>query len=202
MSIEQQVFRKKRFDTSLLEDNGFVRRDSSFFLSGDFMDGDFTAEITVDDDGAVHGRVIDNMNEEEYAQLRMDNYTGAYVGHVREAYREILEDIASNCCSDQDERIMNERLIRTVLEIADSIPKGYVATYGQIAEMAGRPRNARLIGRIMSMADRYGDHPCHRVVNHAGRTVPGWKEQRALLEAEGVTFLPGGNVDMKKHRLK
>ena len=202
MTIEQQVFRKKRFDTSLLEDYGFVRRDSSFFLSGDFMDGDFTAEITVDDDGAVHGRVIDNMNEEEYAQLRMDNYTGAYVGHVREAYREILEDIASNCCSDQDERIMNERLIRTVLEIADSIPKGYVATYGQIAEMAGRPRNARLIGRIMSMADRYGDHPCHRVVNHAGRTVPGWKEQRALLEAEGVTFLPGGNVDMKKHRLK
>ncbi len=202
MTIEQQVFRKKRFDTSLLENYGFVRRDSSFFLSGDFMDGDFTAEITVDDDGAVHGRVIDNMNEEEYAQLRMDNYTGAYVGHVREAYREILEDIASNCCSDQDERIMNERLIRTVLEIADSIPKGYVATYGQIAEMAGRPRNARLIGRIMSMADRYGDHPCHRVVNHAGRTVPGWKEQRALLEAEGVTFLPGGNVDMKKHRLK
>ena len=202
MTIEQQVFRKKRFDTSLLENYGFVRRDSSFFLSGDFMDGDFTAEITVDDDGAVHGRVIDNMNEEEYAQLRMDNYTGAYVGHVREAYREILEDIASNCCSDQDERIMNERLIRTVLEIADSIPKGYVATYGQIAEMAGRPRNARLIGRIMSMADRYGDHPCHRVVNHAGRTVPGWEEQRALLEAEGVTFLPGGNVDMKKHRLK
>ena len=202
MTIEQQVFRKKRFDTSLLEDYGFVRRDSSFFLSGDFMDGDFTAEITVDDDGAVHGRVIDNMNEEEYAQLRMDNYTGAYVGHVREAYREILEDIASNCCSDQDERIMNERLIQTVLEIADSIPKGYVATYGQIAEMAGRPRNARLIGRIMSMADRYGDHPCHRVVNHAGRTVPGWKEQRALLEAEGVSFLPGGNVDMKKHRLK
>ena len=202
MTIEQQVFRKKRFDTSLLENYGFVRRDSSFFLSGDFMDGDFTAEITVDDDGAVHGRVIDNMNEEEYAQLRMDNYTGAYVGHVREAYREILEDIASNCCSDQDERIMNERLIRTVLEIADSIPKGYVATYGQIAEMAGRPRNARLIGRIMSMADRYGDHPCHRVVNHAGRTVPGWKEQRALLEAEGVSFLPGGNVDMKKHRLK
>ena len=124
------------------------------------------------------------------------------MGHVREAYREILEDIASKCCSDQDERIMNERLIRTVLEIADSIPNGYVATYGQIAEMAGRPRNARLIGRIMSMADRYGDHPCHRVVNHAGRTVPGWKEQRALLEAEGVTFLPGGNVDMKKHRLK
>ena len=202
MTIEQQVFRKKRFDTSLLEDYGFVRRDSSFFLTRDFMDGDFTAEITVDDDGSVHGRVIDNMNGEEYAQLRMENYTGAYVGHVRESYREILEDISEICCSDPDERIMNERLIQTVLEIADSIPKGYVATYGQIAEMAGRPRNARLIGRIMSMADRYGDHPCHRVVNHAGRTVPGWKEQRALLEAEGVSFLPGGNVDMKKHRLK
>jgi methylated-DNA-protein-cysteine methyltransferase-like protein len=40
----------------------------------------------------------------------------------------------------------------------------------------------------MSMQDRYGDHPCHRVVNHAGRTAPGWSEQRQLLEKEGVKF--------------
>ena len=54
---------------------------------------------------------------------------------------------------------------------------------------------------IMSMADRYGEHPCHRVVNHAGRTVPGWTEQRELLEAEGVEFRENGNVDMRRFRM-
>lgn len=96
--------------------------------------------------------------------------------------------------------ILNERLIQEVLSLADNIPPGKVMSYGQIAALLGRPKNARLIGKIMSMADRYGEHPCHRVVNHAGRTVPGWKEQRALLEAEGVTFRENGNVDMRLHR--
>ena len=50
------------------------------------------------------------------------------------------------------------------------------------------------------MAEYYGRYPCHRVVNHAGRTAPGWPEQRALLEDEGVTFKPDGHVDLKRHR--
>lgn len=97
---------------------------------------------------------------------------------------------------------MNEKLMREVYAIADSIPPGKVMSYGQIAAMLGRPKNARLIGKIMSLADRYGDHPCHRVVNSAGRTVPGWPEQRELLETEGVTFRGNGNVDMTRHQVK
>ena len=50
------------------------------------------------------------------------------------------------------------------------------------------------------MAEFYGDYPCHRVVNHMGRTAPGRHEQRGLLEAEGVGFRENGCVDMKKHR--
>ena len=327
MTIEQKVFRRMRFVTSSLAEYGFEKDIECYRLSRDFMDGDFTAEIMVYENGSVRGRVIDNMNEEEYFPLRMENYTGAYVGSVREAYGDLLSDIADKCCtevtfaSDQSNRIaecifekygirpdfpwdqgkykpsgvfrhtdnnkwfglimdidrnsldkqadkgivdvlnlkaneqsvdelhkrdgiypayhmnhnkwisvildgtlddseimdlvdesyrltssgtgiLNERLIREVLEIADNIPPGHVVSYGQIAAMIGRPKNARLIGRIMSMADRYGEHPCHRVVNHAGRTVPGWKEQRALLEAEGVSFLPNGNVNMDKHALR
>ena len=97
--------------------------------------------------------------------------------------------------------VLNERLIREALDIADSIPPGKVMSYGQIAALMGRPKNARLIGRIMSMQDRYGNHPCHRVVNSAGRTVPGWTEQRELLEAEGVEFKANGNVDMRRFRM-
>ena len=61
-------------------------------------------------------------------------------------------------------------------------PEGKVATYGQIARLIGREKNARLVGRVLSMAEFYGRYPCHRVVNHAGRLAPGWKEQKGLLE--------------------
>ena len=327
MTIEQKVFSRKRFSTKKLAEYGFEDKDACRFLSRAFMGGDFTAEIRVYGDGSVRGRVMDNANGDEYIPLRMPNMNGAFVGTVREAYEELLRDIADKCCSDvtfasdQSNRIaaaildrycvepdfpwdegkhdtsgvfrhgsnkkwfglimnidrrlldksadeeaidvmnlkadesrtaalhkirgiypayhmnhskwisvtlddtledrdvmdlvdesfrltsgaarpMNEKLMREVYAIADSIPPGRVMSYGQIAAALGRPKNARLIGKIMSLADRYGDHPCHRVVNSAGRTVPGWPEQRELLEAEGVKFRENGNVDMKKHQIQ
>ena len=83
---------------------------------------------------------------------------------------------------------MDEDLVYEVLSVVDEIPEGKVATYGQIAKLIDRPRNARLVGKILSRASFYGDYPCHRVVNHAGRLVPGWMEQRDRLEAEGVVM--------------
>lgn len=85
-----------------------------------------------------------------------------------------------------------------ILEVVAEIPEGSVATYGQIARLIGRERNARLVGKVLSQAEYYGDYPCHRVVNHAGRTAPGWPEQRHLLVLEGVAFTQAGRVDMKR----
>ena len=96
--------------------------------------------------------------------------------------------------------VLNEDLIYEIQSVVEEIPEGCVATYGQIARLTGREKNARLVGRVLSMAEYYGRYPCHRVVNHAGRTAPGWPEQRALLEDEGVTFKPDGHVDLKRHR--
>ena len=96
--------------------------------------------------------------------------------------------------------VLNEDLIYEILSVVEEIPEGCVATYGKIARLTGREKNARLVGRVLSMAEYYGRYPCHRVVNHAGRTAPGWPEQRALLEDEGVTFKPDGHVDLKRHR--
>ena len=93
---------------------------------------------------------------------------------------------------------LNESLIYQILSAVSEIPEGRVATYGQIAALIGRDRNARLVGRILSRAQFYGDYPCHRVVNHVGRTAPGWREQRFLLEQEGVEFRENGCVDMKR----
>lgn len=95
-------------------------------------------------------------------------------------------------------RILDDRLIYEILSVVEEIPVGKVASYGQIAKLIGREKNARLVGKVLSSAECYGNYPCHRVVNCAGRPAPGWTEQRPLLEAEGVVFLANGHVDMKR----
>lgn len=97
-------------------------------------------------------------------------------------------------------QILDDRLIYEILSVVGEIPEGKVASYGQIAKLIGREKNARLVGKALSEAKNYGEYPCHRVVNHAGRLVPDWAEQRALLEAELVGFKPDGHVDMKRFR--
>ena len=93
---------------------------------------------------------------------------------------------------------MDEHLIYEILSVVGEIPEGRVASYGQIAALIGRTKNARLVGKVLSLGGLYGSYPCHRVVNHAGRTAPGWHEQRFLLEQEGVEFKENGCVDMKR----
>ena len=95
---------------------------------------------------------------------------------------------------------LNEDLIYEILSAVEEIPYGCVATYGQIARLIGRDNNYRLVGKVLSMSEYYGEYPCHRVVNHQGRTAPGWYEQPQLLKQEGVTFKKENYVDMKKHQ--
>ena len=94
-------------------------------------------------------------------------------------------------------QVMEEDLIYEILSVVEEIPEGNIATYGQIAKLIGREKNARLVGKVLSMASSYGEYPCHRVVNHAGRLVPGWREQKLLLEEEGVPFKDENHVDLK-----
>lgn len=93
---------------------------------------------------------------------------------------------------------MTEDLVYEVLSVVEEIPPGRVATYGQIARLTGREKNARLVGRILSMSQLYGSYPCHRVVNHCGRLAPSWPEQKLLLEAEGVSMKDEDHVDIKR----
>ncbi len=97
-------------------------------------------------------------------------------------------------------RTLDDDLIYEILSVVEEIPEGCVATYGQIARLIGRDKNARLVGKVLSMAEYYGDYPCHRVVNHAGRLVPGWQEQRYLLLEEGVPFKDDFHVDIGRCR--
>lgn len=90
-----------------------------------------------------------------------------------------------------------------VYEAVKKIPAGKVATYGQIAAMAGNPRAARAVGGALHKNPYEGVVPCHRVVNAAGRLAPnfafdGPMEQKIRLEAEGVEVSKDYIVDLKK----
>lgn len=90
-----------------------------------------------------------------------------------------------------------------VYEVVRQIPAGRVATYGQVARMVGRPRNARFVGFALHVNPEPGIVPCHRVVFRDGSLAPGFAfggedEQRRLLEDENVEFLPDGRVDMRR----
>ena len=95
--------------------------------------------------------------------------------------------------------ILDDELIYNILSAVGDIPEGRVASYGGIARMIGRPKNARLVGKVLSVSEYYGEYPCHRVVSSTGRLAPHFYEQRELLSAEGVEFKKNGCVDMKKY---
>ena len=95
---------------------------------------------------------------------------------------------------------LNEEFLWVILSLVEEIPFGRVASYGQLARLAGRESRARMVGRILRYSDNYGSFPCHRVVNSQGRTAPGFTRQRELLEEEGVEFKQNGCVDMARFR--
>ena len=91
----------------------------------------------------------------------------------------------------------------TIWALARQIPRGRVATYGQLARWAGNPRLSRVVG--YAMHDAPPDVPCHRVVNRSGGLCDafspfGRETHRLLLELEGVPFTPDGTVDLTKCR--
>lgn len=93
---------------------------------------------------------------------------------------------------------------RRIYEVVKQIPKGCVASYGQVAQLAGNPRGARGVGFALHRNPEPGVIPCHRVVNREGRLAPafafgGPEVQASLLEAEGVQ-VEGGYVDLNKYR--
>jgi methylated-DNA-protein-cysteine methyltransferase-like protein len=98
-----------------------------------------------------------------------------------------------------DNRPSPESFKSRAAELIRSIPKGKVATYGQIARMAGDPRGAREVVRVLHTQKNL---PWHRVLAAGGRiTLPGQGGalQRKLLEEEGVRFDPDGTTPLSRY---
>ncbi len=88
------------------------------------------------------------------------------------------------------------------------IPEGQVATYGDVAALAGLPNHARMVGYALHHLAEDSTVPWHRVINAQGALSIGQSRldreqvQRGLLEAEGVVFRANGRVDLKKYRYR
>lgn len=94
---------------------------------------------------------------------------------------------------------------KRIYEAVKKIPPGSVATYAQVAEMAGNERMARAVGNALHKNPTPGIIPCHRVVDSKGRLAGafafgGEKVQEDLLKSEGVTVVDG-RVDLKKYQM-
>ncbi|MCL2383096.1 MAG: MGMT family protein [Oscillospiraceae bacterium] len=95
-------------------------------------------------------------------------------------------------------------LFKEIYEMCKKIPKGKVATYGQIAILIGRPRCARQVGWALHGVPEEENVPCHRVVNRFGGLCKcfgfgGPEMQKQLLEAEGIHVRTDYTVDLKEY---
>lgn len=93
-------------------------------------------------------------------------------------------------------------VFKKIYDVVCQIPKGRVATYGQVAFLAGNPRWARVVGYALHNNPAPGIIPCHRVVNHEGKVADsfafgGGDIQRQMLESEGIVFESDGHIDLE-----
>ena len=98
--MEERIFERKKIVRERALAYGFRPLGAELVFSRDFFSGDFRAEVRVAADGTVSGRVVDLMNDEDYAPLRAEGMRGAYVSSVRAAYEKILREIAAACCDE------------------------------------------------------------------------------------------------------
>jgi methylated-DNA-protein-cysteine methyltransferase-like protein len=90
-----------------------------------------------------------------------------------------------------------------VVEVVRSIPKGEVATYGQVARLAGNPNGARQVVRVLWSQSDKERLPWHRIISargHIALTGGGFRMQRSLLKQEGVKVAADGTTDLKRYQ--
>lgn len=118
--------------------------------------------------------------------------------------RTVYDDVKHLDYKNTKKRVNFMNTFEKIYEVVKNIPEGRVATYGQVAFLAGNPRWSRVVGYALHNNPEPNVIPCHRVVNREGRLAPsfafgGDEIQRQLLESEGITFEPDGRVDLKKY---
>ena len=95
----------------------------------------------------------------------------------------------------------DNKLFARIYEVVKQVPRGKVASYGQMAQIVGAGCDARMVGYAMASTPEGSDVPWQRIVNREGKiSLPGkgGEIQRMRLEAEGITFDARGRIDMQR----
>lgn len=129
-----------------------------------------------------------HMNKEHWLTVRLDGSIPmeTVMDLIRQSY-EMLRDTPT----------------RRIYEAVKKIPRGKVASYGRVAELAGNPRMSRAVGNALHNNPDPGHIPCYRVVNSKGElsgsfAFGGEKAQQKLLEADGIEVIDN-RVDLKRY---
>ena len=100
---------------------------------------------------------------------------------------------------------LQDSVFKRIYEVVKRIPRGKVASYGQVARLAGNPKWSRVVGYALHCNPDPDNIPCYRVVTKDGRpskafVFGGFQEQVYLLTQDGIGFLDDGRVDMEHYQ--
>ena len=117
-----------------------------------------------------------------------------------------IPDKDIECMIAESYDLISDNPTKRIYEVVKKIPKGKVATYGQVAELAGDKRMARAVGNALHKNPDPDNIPCFRVVNAKGELAGefafgGAGEQAKLLEADGIE-VTDGRVNLEKYQWK
>ncbi len=98
MSIESEIFKRMKFDSTKLLNYGFIKEQNVYKYSKEFLQNSFRADIVIYDNKTLKGKIYDLESNDEYISFRVESQMGEFVNKVRDEYKNILKDIAQNCC--------------------------------------------------------------------------------------------------------
>ena len=185
----------------------------------EFANGNLTYTIPVDSEDEM-GYLSHSLNYMADKLNKNGEYQRQFISNVSHDFRSPLTSIKGYVEAILDGTIPEKEIRRMIAEsydlVTDSptkriyeavkqIPKGHVATYGQVAAMAGEPKMARAVGNALHKNPDPEHIPCYRVVNSKGELAGafafgGENVQKKLLEADGIEVI-NGKVDLKKYGL-
>ena len=97
MNIEDEIFKRAHVDFNKLEKYGFKKDKDDYIYSKTFMNGDFRADVSINKNEKVSGKIYDLKVDDEYINFRIEINQGTFVNSVREEYKEMLKDIRKKC---------------------------------------------------------------------------------------------------------
>ena len=172
LSIEEMIFQKKHWRVEKMVSYGFQNVKNRYVYETPFLNGDFKAILSVTPDGNVQGQVIDEMNGEEYAQIRQKGACGEYVQEVRHSYEALLMQIAKACCdeklfvSDQANRLA--RCMKEIYNVEPDFPWAKEKRYHSYGTFR-HPRSGKWFALLMNVErkvlDKNQDHTMVDVIN-------------------------------------